>query len=101
MSYPSEAFSDYMERHGESLTDAAIQAAAEELVISTLENIPNLTNDERENVRHEVWEVLDAAIENCDILEYFDGVEIPDAVHADIDAAVAKVLAFTREPALT
>lgn len=62
-------------------------AAREEIVLSALESIDTLTDDERENVRHELWLVIDAAE-----LE----VEPGEAFWADIDAAVDKGLSYTR-----
>lgn len=66
------------------------EQAKNDIVLDTMETIYDLSTDERENVRHELWAVIDAA-------PVLDGDEFWDA----IDAAVAKGLAFTREPVPT
>lgn len=60
-----------------------------EVVLNTLECIYDLTDDERENVRHELWQVIDAA-----------GSELnSDSFWNAIDLATERGLAYTRSVA--
>ncbi|SLC41735.1 hypothetical protein [Mycobacteroides abscessus] len=75
-----------------------VQVAGEEVVLTALESIATLTDDERENVRHEVWLAVDAAID-CGLIYVDNGDDyatVSNTVYEDIDAAVDKGLSYTR-----
>lgn len=98
----SDLYSDWADRHGDSVYESAIEAKTEEIVLNVLESIDTLTDDERENVRHEVWLVLDEAVEYAQV--YIDTgddtyVTVDNSVYDDIDAAVARGLSYTRTAA--
>lgn len=96
MSYSSDLYCDWDDRHGESEYEDALDAAQEEIVLSTLESIPDLTDDERENVRHAVWAVIDAAELEVDVTCACTLVEPGAEFWNAINDAVTKGLSYTR-----
>lgn len=76
--------------------DSALESYREGLVLDTLETIYELNDEQRENVRHELWEVIDAA--EPELEEDGEGGFYPaplaDSFWDAIDAAVARGLAY-------
>ncbi|SKU67136.1 Uncharacterised protein [Mycobacteroides abscessus subsp. abscessus] len=101
MSASSDAYCDWDDQYGDSVYESHLERHQEEIVLNALTAIPALTDTERENVRHELWETIDAAWMDLelDVASDYSLIDPGEAFWATIDAAVAKGLAYTRRVA--